>query len=223
MVGKAPAFRDVVAEVVRRLDGHVFVAHNAPFDLSFLAAEFQRLRTPLPVTQVIDTLAIARQYYSFPSNSLGAVAAQLDIPYPQQHRAVYDARVTGQVLRVFLRDLGRRRMATAADVIFPAADVLSSGTEASIVLPPLLSEAITQGLTLEICYAAAGAEVNTRRRIDPLTVVQTRDTVYLRAYCYLRQDERTFRLDRITEMRVVEKSAAATVVTAERLSRTRRR
>jgi DNA polymerase-3 subunit epsilon len=222
LVVQAPAFRDVVAEVVRRLDGYVFVAHNAPFDLGFLAAEFQRLRTPLPVTQVIDTLAIARQYYNFPSNSLGAVAAQLDIPYPQQHRAMHDARVTGQVLRVFLSDLARRRMATAADVMFPAADVLSSGTEASIVLPPLLSEAITQGLTLEICYAAAGAEVSTRRRIDPLTVVQNRDTIYLRAYCHLRQDERTFRLDRIVEMRIVGKSVSATVMTAERRHRTRK-
>jgi DNA polymerase-3 subunit epsilon len=223
MVATAPSFRDVASEIVRHLDGSVFVAHNAPFDLAFLAAEFQRLRTPLPVMHVIDTLAIARQFYAFSSNSLSAIAAHLDLPYPQQHRAAHDARVTGQVLRAFLRDLARRRMATVADVIFPAPEALFSGTEADLVLPPVLSEAITQGLTLEICYAAAGAEVGTRRRIDPLTVIPNRAAVYLRAYCHLRQDERTFRLDRITEMRIVGKGSFATVVTAERRRRPARK
>jgi predicted DNA-binding transcriptional regulator YafY len=43
------------------------------------------------------------------------------------------------------------------------------------------------------------------RHVDPIAVVPNRDYLYLRAYCHLHQDERTFRLDRITAMRLVGK------------------
>jgi len=42
------------------------------------------------------------------------------------------------------------------------------------------------------------------RRVDPIAVMPNQDALYLRAYCHLRQDERTFRLDRITRMRIVK-------------------
>lgn len=41
-VANAPLFADAVAQIVDLLRGHVFVAHNVRFDLSFLRAEFER-------------------------------------------------------------------------------------------------------------------------------------------------------------------------------------
>ena len=35
-----------------------------------------------------------------------------------------------------------------------------------------------------------------------MQVLGLSDYIYLRAYCHLREDERTFRLDRIVEVRV---------------------
>ena len=204
MVATAPSFQEIAPEIVRWIAGRVFVAHNAPFDLGFLAAEFQRLRTPLPVTQVVDTLALARQYYAFPSNSLGAIADHLNIPYPRRHRALQDARIAGQVLRFFIQDLSRRRIATIEDLTVPLTEALFPISGDALPLPPTLSEALTNGLSLEIHYVSASLEVS-RRRVDPVAVVPNRDYLYLRAYCHLRQDERTFRLDRITEMRIVGK------------------
>jgi DNA polymerase-3 subunit epsilon len=204
MVAKAPAFQKIAPEILRRLEGHVLVAHNAPFDLGFLTAEFQRLRLPLPLTPVLDTLALARQHYAFPSNSLGAIAEQLNIPYPRRHRALQDARITGQVLHFFMQVLSRRRMATAEELLTSVTEVLLPNSEDSTPLPPTLHEALTNGLSLEIRYVSAGLDVSVRR-VDPLAVVPNRDYLYLRAYCHLRQDERTFRLDRITEMRIVGK------------------
>lgn len=204
MVAKAPAFQDVAPEIVQRLAGRVFVAHNAPFDLGFLVAEFQRLCLPLPFTHVVDTLVLARRYYAFSSNSLGAVAEQLNISYPHRHRALQDARITCQVLTFFLQDLSRRRIAMTEDLVTPVAEVLSPLGESATPLPPILSEALTNGLSLEIRYMSIGLEVSVRR-VDPIAVIPNRDYLYLRAYCHLRQDERTFRLDRIMEMRVVGK------------------
>ena len=38
----APCFSDIAADLARRLDGRLFVAHNARFDHAFLRAEFER-------------------------------------------------------------------------------------------------------------------------------------------------------------------------------------
>ena len=43
LVADAPPFAAVAAEVLRRLAGRLFVAHNARFDYSFLKSEFKRL------------------------------------------------------------------------------------------------------------------------------------------------------------------------------------
>ncbi|MBI3796752.1 MAG: WYL domain-containing protein [Deltaproteobacteria bacterium] len=222
MVAKAPTFREVAAEVARRLSGYVFVAHNAPFDLGFLTAEFQRLRMPLPVSHVIDTLDIARRYYSFLHNNLGTIAARLNISYPHQHRALHDARITAQILNVFARDLARRKVVKIEDLVTSLEKLSSSESEAIRVLPAALREAHDHGLSLEIRYLASNLETSTRR-IDPIDISVGRRLVYIRAYCHLRQDERTFRLDRITEMRIVKKEASTLVVPAERRRRAGRK
>ncbi|HRE19078.1 MAG TPA: 3'-5' exonuclease, partial [Rhodocyclaceae bacterium] len=43
MVADAPRFADIADEVKRRLEGHIFLAHNARFDFGFLRQEFRRL------------------------------------------------------------------------------------------------------------------------------------------------------------------------------------
>jgi DNA polymerase-3 subunit epsilon len=189
MLAQAPTFPDIAAEVSRQCEGGVFVAHNAPFDLGFLATEFQRLRLPLPVSHVIDTLALARRYYTFASNSLGAIAEALNLPYPQRHRALQDAQATWQVFTAFARDLLGRQRATFADFLTPAARVLQPTVDGTFSLPPLLSEALTSRLSLEIHYVDATRGVSIRR-VDPLAIVSNRAALYLRAYCHLRQDER---------------------------------
>jgi DNA polymerase III subunit epsilon len=204
MVAKAPLFQETIPELIRRLEGRIFVAHNAPFDLSFLATEFQRYRLLLPIIQVIDTLVLARRYYAFSSNSLGAIAEQLKIPHARRHRALQDAQTTWQIMNFFVQDLSQRRLATTEDLATPVAEVLFPPSGNAIPLPPILSEALVNGWSLDIHYVSATLEASVRR-VDPIAVIPNRDYLYLRAYCHLRQDERTFRLDRITKMRIVGK------------------
>jgi len=218
MVANAPPFREVASEVTRRLSGCVFVAHNAPFDLRFLRAEFQRLQLPLPVSHLLDTLHIARRYYSFPSNNLGSLAAHFNLSSSQQHRALHDARMAAQLLRIFVRDLAHRNVGQVEDFVTAVEHSTASKTKAVCVLPSALREAHDYGLSLEIGYRASNLETS-RRRIDPIDILVGSRTVYIRAYCHLRQEERVFRLDRITEMRLIEKDVSPPVVTAERSRR----
>ena len=43
MVADAPPFETVAAETMKRLEGRLFIAHNARFDYGFLKNEFKRL------------------------------------------------------------------------------------------------------------------------------------------------------------------------------------
>ncbi|MEZ4867438.1 MAG: YafY family protein [Caldilineaceae bacterium] len=52
---------------------------------------------------------------------------------------------------------------------------------------------------VQLCYRATDGEV-TERRVDPYGVVYTIGFWYLAGYCHLRQDLRTFRLDRIVQV-----------------------
>ena len=46
MVRGAPTFARIAREVRERLDGHLFVAHNARFDYGFLKNELRRAGIP---------------------------------------------------------------------------------------------------------------------------------------------------------------------------------
>jgi len=110
MIRGAPFFRDVAWDILNSLRDSVIVAHNAPFDLRFLFAEFAGIKLPHPENEVIDTLSIARRHYNFPSNSLGKIARYLGISTVGEHRAFADVRITNEIFEYFLMDLERRGM-----------------------------------------------------------------------------------------------------------------
>ena len=70
--------------------------------------------------------------------------------------------------------------------------------------PPLIAEALRNGTRLRIAYRTKGGEP-TSREILPLEFQVDRGFPRLIAYCYLRNGQRTFYLDRIAEV-----AAAAT-------------
>ncbi|MCA9990462.1 MAG: WYL domain-containing protein, partial [Anaerolineales bacterium] len=57
--------------------------------------------------------------------------------------------------------------------------------------------AIAQEQQLEICYQALGEAVPRMRRIAPYYLEQRGQLYYLHAYCYLAEEARVFRLDRV--------------------------
>lgn len=196
MVEEAPAFRGVADGLASALDGAVFVAHNAPFDLSFLATEFRRIGRALPVGPVVDTLRLARKVYPFPSVALQSLAGSLGIRRGEAHRALGDAETTCRLLGRILRDL-RGRVRTVADLVaLQGGPVEPPGSE-EVVLPEVLAEALRAGREVTVRYVSAGG-VEALRVLEPREVFEVGERVYFRAYCHLRGEERTFRLDRVT-------------------------
>jgi len=200
MVRNQPLFLNVVSRVLDFFydPESVLVAHNAPFDLKFLESELKRLSIPLPGLPVLDTLRLARRCYHFPSNSLPRIALSLGIPIGVRHRAMPDVLTTKEVLEVFLIDF----RAHSLDSLEALLEIQAGGTYAppSFPIPPDLEEALQHGKKVFIRYLSADG-VQTSRWIEPLQIEARMDMLYVVAYCHLRQAERSFRLDRILEIR----------------------
>ena len=119
MLKDAPVFERVADKIVSLIDGAALVCHNAYFDLNFLSMELALCDVALPVLPVIDTLRLARQHFSFPSNSLERIAQFLNLDIRKSHRAMADVDTTYRVFCHFWTELGKRGIERLEQVSLP--------------------------------------------------------------------------------------------------------
>ena len=93
MVRGAPRFADIADEVFARIEGSLFVAHNARFDYGFLKNEFKRLGRDFQ-PRVLCTVKLSRALYpEHHRHGLDALIARHNLACDARHRALGDARV----------------------------------------------------------------------------------------------------------------------------------
>lgn len=103
MVADAPGFSDLRDEVLARLEGRLFVAHNARFDYGFLRNEFRRLGVRFRAP-VLCTVKLSRRMDAGErGHSLDAVMARHGIECSARHRALGDAQVLARFLPILRR------------------------------------------------------------------------------------------------------------------------
>lgn len=99
MVRDAPSFAQIADELLRHLEGSLFVAHNARFDHGFLRQEFQRLDMPFR-PPVLCTVKLSRALYpEHHRHGLDAIIARHGLVCRARHRALGDARVLWDFVR----------------------------------------------------------------------------------------------------------------------------
>lgn len=99
MLEDQPTFADIAADVAELMHGRTLVAHNAPFDYSFLIAEAELARTVLPVDSVMCTVELARRLdLGLENLRLETLARHWDIPQTRAHDAFDDALVLSRLL-----------------------------------------------------------------------------------------------------------------------------
>lgn len=102
----APAFADIVGDVIELLQGRVLVAHNASFDSRFLYSEFERSGVPLwQQPNWLCTMQLARQCIPGSGRSLADCCAAYDIELVGAHRACVDAVATAQLLSAYMSSI----------------------------------------------------------------------------------------------------------------------
>lgn len=115
MVAGAPGFADLRAELRRRLEGRLFVAHNARFDYGFVRHEFQRSgeRFSAPV---LCTVRLSRTLFrEHARHNLDTLIERWGIDCSARHRALGDADVLPRLLAAFERTVGAERVQSAVE------------------------------------------------------------------------------------------------------------
>jgi len=97
-----PRFAEILDALLEFIDTAEIVAHNAPFDLGFLEAEFTRCGRPLKLTErchVLDTLVLAREMHPGQRNNLDALCKRYNVDNAGRdlHGALLDARILADV------------------------------------------------------------------------------------------------------------------------------
>ncbi len=105
MVLGAPTFAEVASEVFSRLNGKVFVAHNAHFDYAFLKKEFEQVGISWHARKLCTVRLSRKIVPGLRSYSLGSLAQSLGITITNRHRAGGDAAATVKIFhQLLLRD-----------------------------------------------------------------------------------------------------------------------
>ena len=113
MVRDKPRFREICPDLVRALEGHVFVAHNAAFDWKFVTAEVERASGQRIDGRKLCTVRLARRLLpQLPRRSLDWVARHYGVEISARHRAAGDAIATAHCLVRLLKDAESRGIRT---------------------------------------------------------------------------------------------------------------
>lgn len=91
----APLIKDIAPKILGFIQGLPVVAHNAPFDVKFLAAAFKKIKADIDI-QYIDTVTLSRVAFpDMPNYKLATLIQELHlIDGEQQHRAGSDVKAT---------------------------------------------------------------------------------------------------------------------------------
>ena len=181
------------------------VAHNAPFDMSFVGNELERAGMPYPENPILDTVDIYhRHFQGLFSYSLLSLARQFGFAQSQEHRGLSDSQLVRYLVQHAFRTIDPLRESDDLSTIASVYRMSQWRPEPS-PLPAAfadLDRAVQLGLAVEIVYQATNATPS-GRTIRPIQVYQLGQIHYIVAFCEKVQAERTFRLDRILSYRLV--------------------
>lgn len=184
----------------------VLIAHNAPFDISFVGWELFRNDLTFADHLILDSKDIFQTLVpGLPSYSLLSLSRHFNLTDLQAHRALADSRL---VYHLFLEaarlvpEISSRNELLDRFGGFRMTDWQAGAGD----VPEAYAEiqfAIDHDRYLEIEYVKPDSPPQTRT-VRPLKIHNLGATYYLNAFCKLVDSERTFRLDRIQAFRLLK-------------------
>lgn len=206
MVADAPTIDNALPAFIEFCSDSILIAHNAPFDISFVACELERTGLKFGDNLILDTVDIYRRLYpGLPAYSLLKLAQQFELAQTQDHRAVADAVLVQQL---FQNALERFPDMNHLDDLRNTFDVFSmhDGKSAPASVPPGLEALVTacdQNRRVRIVYQGSNGPPSSRV-IRPTSLHSLGSRSYVTAYCEQANAERTFRLDRIESCELLD-------------------
>jgi len=203
MVRGMPTFAEQLPAALKLLDGAAVLGHNVRFDLSFLRKEFRgagkEIIEALGDVPVLDTVRIARRRFGRGGNGLQNLAARMGFSPSTAHRALADAQTTAWVYETLMHPIGGWN-ASLFDAIREQGGPMSllPANPRESLLPLELEEALEQRVPVRMEYLDA-RQARTFRVVRPLTIRGSGDELLLIAHCHLRNEQRTFKIERVVK------------------------
>jgi DNA polymerase III epsilon subunit family exonuclease len=116
MIKDCQFFNEIAKDVISFIGDSVVVCHNASFDLLFVHKELYQAGISAKNICYIDTLNLARRYFSFESNKLGDIANATGVDVELSHRAMADVLTTYKVAKYIFSNMYRKNI----DMIEPS-------------------------------------------------------------------------------------------------------
>jgi DNA polymerase-3 subunit alpha (Gram-positive type) len=119
-VSHSPRIEEVIDEIVQFIGDSILVAHNTSFDIPFLNGVLKKLQRPTLSNKVICTNIMTK--YMIPdimSSNLNYMSQIFKIPHSQAHRAIEDARATGQLLLKYMDIFEQKHIRKVNQLYYP--------------------------------------------------------------------------------------------------------
>ena len=203
MLAGSPCAREILPDLLDFIGEDILVGHNIKFDLAFLHREnfiagLNWRENPKAICTVKMSRAFLPEIGRYP---LWLIAQTLGIEASQEHRALSDVRLTWEVFRRLL-ELAQRRDINESETLVRLFAVQQSTEQEQKIKQhlSLIERAIEFKKTILISYFSSSQGAMTFRKVHPQKIVKEKGCVKLLGFCHLRQQDRSFRLDRIFEL-----------------------
>lgn len=208
MVKNKPFVKDIIPQFFDFIKDTVVIAHNSAFDAGFISYNASKNDLVTPDNIILDTLTLSKKYIKNPPNyKLGTLIDFLNIDIPQDksfHRALFDAECSMNLFFEIVKSTTDKENTKLKDFITNSkknsfASVIEDNSTFEISSDyDSIKNAIKDNTKLNIEYKRFDGEVS-KRDITPISFIKVNKKIYLEAYCHLRNEKRSFRLNKILD------------------------
>jgi DNA polymerase III subunit epsilon len=203
MVAEAPHISTKIKDLHAFFQDSILIAHHAPFDLGFVAVEFERAGLRLPSLPVICSSLLSRKLIpESPDHRLQTLIGHFNLEKGVAHRALDDAKACLQVAIKCLERIEKKELSHALASQggplswdrFSMKELEQKDTAGPIV------QASREGGEVEFTYDG-GSKRGERRRIRPVGVVRSLDGDFFVGIEEGEAQGKRFFMDKVTSAR----------------------
>ncbi len=202
MVEGAPSIQEKIADFHRFIQGAVVVAHHSPFDLGFVAHEFEKGGLPLPTEPALCSSLLSRKLFPESQNHrLQTLIQFFSLPQGAAHRALDDAKACLEVALRCLAKTGEQSTLGEAFAFQGGEITWNRFSMKALAEKPVfrvLMDAVTNQQRISMVYSS-GSSPGASRVVHPEGLVRSLDGDFLVAYDEKDQRSKRYYIEKITE------------------------
>jgi len=199
MVSSSAPISSIIKKIESFWAGAILVIQNPGFDCAFLARAFYDNGLKMKPIYAIDTAKISKAAYPHLLNhKLNTVSAHIGFSF-KHHRALPDARACRQIFLSSLKVLDPEKKFTLTNLMSIYGELVKPKLNFGTAKKNEEIKGIKIGIPVTIKYKDSEGNLS-QREIVPHNIVGEGSSPYILAYCKLRQEERLFKINRITEI-----------------------